>query len=65
MNMLAKRTGSGPGDTAYLDEITMLLRDQLRQVIKVREPCVLAIIDDPAEASSIPVDLIENALQVI
>jgi phosphoenolpyruvate carboxylase len=65
MNMQAKRTGSGPGDTAYLDEITMLLRDQLRQVIKVREPRVLAIIDDPAEASSIPVDLIENALQVI
>ena len=43
-----------PGDTAYLDEITMMLRDLLRQVIKVREPRVLAMIDDPAKASSIP-----------
>ena len=54
-----------PGDTAYLDEITMMLRDLLRQVIKVREPRVLAIIDDPAEASEHPADLIEHALQVI
>ena len=36
------------GDTAYLDEITMMLRDQLRQVIRIREPRVLSVIDDPA-----------------
>ena len=32
----------------------MMLRDLLRQVIKVREPRVLAIIDEPANAISIP-----------
>ncbi len=60
------RSGSvGPGEIAYLDEITMMLRDLLRQVIKVREPRVLALIDEPANAASLPHDLIEHALQVI
>ncbi len=61
----ARAAASGPTDTAYLDEITMMLRDQLRQVIKVREPRVLAVIDEPANATSFPPDLIEHALQVI
>ena len=43
----------------------MMLRDQLRQVIKLREPRVLAIIDEPGDAARIPSDLIEHALQVI
>ncbi len=43
----------------------MMLRDQLRQVIKMREPKVLAIIDEPADAIEIPPDLMEHALQVI
>ena len=53
------------GDTAYLDEVTMMLRDQLRQVIRIREPRVLSVIDDPANSMTIPGDLIEHALQVI
>ena len=43
----------------------MMLRDQLRQVIRVREPRVLAVIDEPANAVAIPAELIEHALQVI
>jgi phosphoenolpyruvate carboxylase len=62
---MARTASAGPADTAYLDEITMMLRDQLRQVIKVREPKVLAVIDEPADAVEIPPDLIEHALQVI
>jgi phosphoenolpyruvate carboxylase len=62
---MARTAAAGPADTAYLDEITMMLRDQLRQVIKVREPQVLAIIDEPANAMTIPEDLIEHSLQVI
>ena len=61
----ARTASTGPTDTAYLDEITMMLRDQLRQVIKVREPKVLAIIDEPADAIEIPPELMEHALQVI
>ena len=61
----ARTASTGPSDTAYLDEITMMLRDQLRQVIKVREPKVLAIIDEPADAIEIPPELMEHALQVI
>ena len=49
----------------YIDEITAMLRDLLRQVIKVREPRVLTVIDDPARATEIPAGLIEQALQVI
>ena len=61
----ARAGTAGPTDSAYLDEITMMLRDQLRQVIKVREPKVLAIIDEPADAVGIPPELMEHALQVI
>ncbi|MGH6855726.1 MAG: phosphoenolpyruvate carboxylase, partial [Aestuariivirga sp.] len=59
---------AGPAASAdglYVDEITMMLRDQLRQVIKVRAPSVLAVIDNPADAGGIPLDMIEHALQVI
>ncbi len=49
----------------YIDEITMLLRDLLRQVIRVREPRVLAVIDQPGQADAIPAELVEHALQVI
>ena len=59
-----KTAFAGPTDTVYLDEITMMLRDQLRQVIRVREPRVLAVIDEPANAD-IPAEFIEHALQVI
>ncbi len=52
-------------DGAYIDEITSMLRDLLRQVIRIREPRVLAVIDDPANAQRIPADLVEHALQVI
>ncbi|MCB1380111.1 MAG: phosphoenolpyruvate carboxylase [Alphaproteobacteria bacterium] len=62
---MIRQAGQGSGDTTYLDEITMMLRDQLRQVIKVREPRVLAIIDNPGESAAIPPELIEHALQVI
>ena len=62
---IARAAASGPVDSAYLDEITMMLRDLLRQVIKLREPRVLAVIDEPANASSLSPDLIEHALQVI
>ena len=33
-------------DTSYIDEITAMLRGLLRQVIKLREPEVLPILDD-------------------
>ncbi len=56
---------AAPSDTAYQDEITMMLRDLLRQVIKVREPRVLAVIDEPANAFELAPELIEHALQVI
>jgi phosphoenolpyruvate carboxylase len=56
---------AAPSDTAYQDEITMMLRDLLRQVIKVREPRVLAVIDEPANAFDLAPELIEHALQVI
>jgi phosphoenolpyruvate carboxylase len=52
-------------DGNYIDEITSMLRDLLRQVIRIREPRVLAIIDEPDAAAAIPADLIEHALQVI
>ncbi|WP_373502611.1 phosphoenolpyruvate carboxylase [Aestuariivirga sp.] len=60
----ARAASAGPVDTSYLDEITMMLRDLLRQVIKVREPSVLMVIDEPANALELPHDLIEHALQV-
>lgn len=57
--------GTAPVDSAYLDEITMMLRDLLRQVIRVREPRVLTVIDEPANARSLPPEMIQHALQVI
>jgi phosphoenolpyruvate carboxylase len=50
---------------AYIDEITIMLRDLLRQVIRLREPTVLSVIDEPEEAAGIPPHLIEHALQAI
>ena len=52
-------------DGAYIDEITVMLRDLLRQVIRLREPAVLSVIDEPEEAAGIPPHLIEHALQAI
>ena len=54
-----------PVDGGYVDEITVLLRDLLRRVIRERAPKVLAIIDNPEDARSIKPDLIAPALQVI
>ncbi len=64
-NVTLARPSAGPADAAYLDEITMMLRDLLRQVIRVREPRVLTVIDEPANARQLPPELIEHALQVI
>ena len=52
-------------EAAYIDEITIMLRDLLRQVIRLREPSVLSVIDEPEEAAGIPPHLIEHALQAI
>ena len=52
-------------DGMYIDEITTMLRDLLRQVIKVRAPSVLPVLDDRASATDIPADMIGHALQVI
>ena len=52
-------------DTSYIEGLTELLRDLLRQVIRQREPAVLPILDDPEAAIGIPDHLIEHALQVI
>jgi phosphoenolpyruvate carboxylase len=54
-----------PVDGGYVDEITVLLRDLLRRVIRERAPQVLAIIDNPEDARTIKPDLIAPALQVI
>src|SRR6478609_11278853 len=54
-----------PVDGGYVDEITVLLRDLLRRVIRERAPKVLAIIDNPEDARSIKPELIAPALQVI
>jgi phosphoenolpyruvate carboxylase len=54
-----------PEDQTYIVEITSVLRDLLRQVIKSREPEVLAILDKPEESARIPEHLIEHALQAI
>ena len=51
-------------DTSYIESITEMLRDLLRQVIKQREPAVLPILDDPDSAAGIPQHLMEHALQV-
>ena len=52
-------------DASYIDEITAMLRDLLRQVIRQREPEVLPIIDTPEAAATIPAHLVEHALQAI
>ncbi|HEY4996279.1 MAG TPA: phosphoenolpyruvate carboxylase, partial [Aestuariivirga sp.] len=52
-------------DSSYIDEITGQLRELLRQVIKVRTPSVLAVLDDATAAIAIPADEVEHALQVI
>ncbi|MFO1034136.1 MAG: phosphoenolpyruvate carboxylase [Hyphomicrobiales bacterium] len=52
-------------DSSYISEITGTLKDLLRQVIKVREPAVLAILDKPEAAANIPEHLVEHALQAI
>lgn len=52
-------------DATYIVEITATLRDLLRQVIKAREPDVLAVLDDPGAAKTIPEHLVEHALQAI
>jgi phosphoenolpyruvate carboxylase len=54
-----------PVDGGYVDEITVLLRDLLRRVIRERAPKVLTIIDNPEDAGTIKPDLIAPALQVI
>lgn len=54
-----------PVDGGYVDEITVLLRDLLRRVIRERAPRVLAIIDNPEDAMSIKPELRAPALQVI
>jgi len=63
MNNLAPATPVE--DTSYIDELTALLRDLLRQVIKAREPDVLSILDNAQGADAIPPHLVEHALQVI
>jgi phosphoenolpyruvate carboxylase len=52
-------------DTAYIDDITAMLRDLLRQVIRQREPAVLPFLDNPESAANIPENLIEHALQAM
>ncbi len=52
-------------DTSYIEGLTDMLRDLLRQVIRQREPAVLPILDDPDSAAGIPDHLVEHALQVI
>ena len=52
-------------DGGYVDEITVLLRDLLRRVIRERAPEVVTVIDNPEEALSIAPAQIEAALQVI
>ncbi len=52
-------------DATYIVEITGILRDLLRQVIRSREPEVLAILDDSGASAAIPEHLVEHALQAI
>ena len=62
MNMM---TAPQHEDSSYIDEITGQLRELLRQVIKVRTPSVLPVLDDVKAAIAIPADEVEHALQVI
>jgi len=52
-------------DTVYIDEITGQLRGLLRQVIKVRAPSALPLLDDAQAVKTIPAAEVEHALQVI
>ncbi len=52
-------------DTRYIEEVTALLRQQLRQVIGQREPDLLPLLDKPEAISEIPAHLVEHALQAI
>ena len=54
-----------PVDGGYVDEVTVLLRDLLRRVIRERAPKVLPIIDNPEDARAIKPELRTPALQVI
>jgi hypothetical protein len=51
-------------DTSYIDDITAMLRDLLRQVIRQREPAVLPFLDNPESAANIPENLIEHGYLV-
>ena len=61
---VSKLTAVRHEDSAYIDQIEAMLRNLLRQVIKQREPAVLAVLDNPA-AAQISEPLIEHALQAI
>jgi phosphoenolpyruvate carboxylase len=52
-------------DTTYIEEITALLRQQLREVIGQREPDLLPLLDNPEAIATIPSHLVEHALQAI
>jgi phosphoenolpyruvate carboxylase len=52
-------------DTTYIEEVTAVLREQLRQVIGLREPDLLPLLDNPDAISKIPTHLVEHALQAI
>jgi phosphoenolpyruvate carboxylase len=52
-------------DTSYIEEVTAMLRQQLRHVIGQREPDLLPVLDSPDKMASIPAHLIEHALQAI
>jgi phosphoenolpyruvate carboxylase len=55
----------GIEDTSYIEEVTAMLRQQLRHVIGQREPDLLPVLDSPDKMASIPAHLIEHALQAI
>jgi phosphoenolpyruvate carboxylase len=63
--MDARTQSAVPVDGGYVDEVTVLLRDLLRQVIRVREPKAASVIDDPASAAAYSPNLIAPSLQVI
>ncbi len=52
-------------DTSYIEEVTAMLRQQLRQIIGQREPELLPLLDKPEAISTIPSHLVEHALQTI
>ncbi len=52
-------------DSSYVEEVTAMLRHQLRQVISQREPDVLPLLDKPEAVTALPGHLIEHALQAI